>query len=255
MPYLNFSSSTPNGEVASVLEPGYFGTYCSFALVIGIMIASIVAQRYAPSYVSNTSWTSDCPAGYEAPCKANSAVLRFSFALVLFFCLQFILTTVSSRLYDTFWIIKLFVFAGVCVGFWNVSSNVFDQNGYAWFARICGFFFLILQQIILLDWSFAWNESWVAKSEASEEGYCGKWRLFFSTIARNTSVLSRFQKCSVVNIEPAGAPKCRRRRRRGVKCESKARKINKQIIIIILIIIIYFLIVKPQTTKSEEMLY
>jgi len=39
--------------------------------------------------------------------------------------------------------------------------------GYIWIARICGGLFLILQMIILLDFTQTWNDSWVNKESSS----------------------------------------------------------------------------------------
>ena len=64
-------------------------------------------------------------------------------------------TAIYTPFYDMWWIIKYGVFAGTCVGFFFASGDVFGTGGYAWFARIGGFFFLIYQQIILVDFAYS----------------------------------------------------------------------------------------------------
>lgn len=166
------------------LGVGKHGTYSSFfVLVVGIII-SIIMQRYAPSQIDLSAWEEGCPNVYEDSCKSNSAVLRISFALTLLFAVQMVGSAVHPKFYDVFWIPKFGIFICVVVGFYFAKSEVFGLHGYAWFARISGFFYLILQQVILLDMAYSWNERWVAYS--TEDGEKGQiWLagiLFFSAV-------------------------------------------------------------------------
>lgn len=131
------------------------------------MVGSIICRRYSsfPLLGSISAWTSDCPTGYEDACRANQAVLRFSFALVILFAVQLIGVAIYPKFYDTLWIPKFVVWVFLVVGFFYAQPEVFDNHGYAWFARIGGFAFVILQQIILLDFAFSWNERWVAADD------------------------------------------------------------------------------------------
>lgn len=70
----------------------------------------------------------------------------------------------DASFYDTFWWAKLLVYVALLIGFCFLDSDVFDARGYAWWARIGGFLFIILQQIILLDMAYIWNERWVDMS-------------------------------------------------------------------------------------------
>lgn len=176
-------NNNPTGDV-TFFGVGKQGTYMSFfVLVVGIVI-SIIMQRYAPSEIDLSAWQEGCPTGYEDSCKSNSAVLRISFALTILFAVQMLGSLVHSKFYDVFWVPKICVFICVVIGFYFAKSSVFGLHGYAWFARITGFFYLILQQIILLDMAYSWNERWVAYS--TEDGEKGqRWLtglLFFSAI-------------------------------------------------------------------------
>lgn len=161
------ASQLPETENPSYWEshPGKKGTYLGFALVIIGMVASVVSMKYAPENVNSKNWLSDCPNGFEVSCKANSAVLRFSFALSLLFALQFLVTVVSTKLYDSYWTVKTILFAGLCALFFYVDASIFDANGYAWFARIAGFFFVMLQQVILLDFALSWNSHLMKRAD------------------------------------------------------------------------------------------
>lgn len=158
------------------LPIGKFGTYMSFGVLICGIIASIIGQKYAPTTINTptpysatnlnkSQWLLDCPSGYENVCIGNGAVYRFSFALVIIYALQLIGTTVYIKFFDILWVPKCLIFAVICICFFYADASVFDENGYAWFARIAAFFYLILQQVILLDFAYTWNEKWVTKAE------------------------------------------------------------------------------------------
>lgn len=143
---------------------GKQGTAMSFGLLVVSMVLSIVMLQYAPSHIHLSTWNDGCPNGYEDSCKANSAVFRFSFALTIMFVLQALGSAVHPKFYDVFWVPKIIAFICVVIGFYFASSSIFGLGGYAWVARITGFLYLILQQIILLDVAYSWNERWVAYS-------------------------------------------------------------------------------------------
>lgn len=159
---------------------GKTGTYCSFVMLVLGILCSITAQ----GIVSNDedlpdNFITDCPTGYEASCRSNQAVLRFSMALVVVFSLDLVLTVIDPHYFDSWWIVKFFIFVGLSVGFYYADARVFDHNGYAWFARIGGFFFIMMQQVILLDFAMTWGEKWESYS-AEERGFSDqidRWRL------------------------------------------------------------------------------
>jgi hypothetical protein len=155
--------------------PGKKGTLaCFFLLIIGI-IASIIVMVQATNQSNGTDYTSNCPEGFETSCARNGAIMRFSFALCILFILQLLGTAIYTPYYDMLWIVKYIVWTGVLIGFFFTDAVVFDTDGYAWFARICGFLFVIFQQVILLDLAFTWNERWVSNDEDSENpGICGR---------------------------------------------------------------------------------
>jgi len=46
-----------------------------------------------------------------------------------------------------------------------LPSNVFDEHGYLQIARVGGAIFVVLQQIILIDIAYNWNDAWVQNGE------------------------------------------------------------------------------------------
>lgn len=170
-------TATPTVDWFSLGPPGRNGTIMSFVAVLAGVIVSIITYVYAPNSISLDSWEDGCPSDgdFERSCKANSAVLRVSCALTVLFGLQLIGTFFFTRFYDMFWIIKFCGLIALVIGFFFGSSSSFGLDGYAWFARITGFFFLILQQIILLDVAYSWNERWLAYAGGPDGEKNGNW--------------------------------------------------------------------------------
>jgi hypothetical protein len=137
--FSRFVSEKADSSCVGELDTGTFGTYCSYGLIMCGMIASIIAQKLS-SGIDRGYWLNDCPAGFEDSCKANGAVLRFSFALTIIFSLQFIGTSISTKYFDKLWIVKILVFITFVIGFWNSKAEVFDTNGYVWVARFTGIY-------------------------------------------------------------------------------------------------------------------
>lgn len=58
-----------------------------------------------------------------------------------------------------------------------LPSNVFDEHGYLQIARIGGAVFVVLQQIILIDIAYNWNDAWVTNGEDEARGETLKQRM------------------------------------------------------------------------------
>lgn len=68
--------------------------------------------------------------------------------MVIMFALQIFGTALFTQYFDLFWPVKFVIFFCLIIGFWFASNSVFSLNGYAWLARILGFFFVILEQVV-----------------------------------------------------------------------------------------------------------
>jgi hypothetical protein len=147
--------------------PGKIGIYGSFSILTLSIFGSLIVQHYVASDIDTNAWNDYCSSDYEVECKENSSVYRISFALVIFFITQMLGTIISASYFDSYWALKLIFYFLLVLAFFFAPGNVFDTNGYAWFARIAAFAFIILQQVILLDVAYSWNESWVKYSEES----------------------------------------------------------------------------------------
>ena len=76
----------------------------------------------------------------------------------------------SPVYFDDWWILKFLIFGSLMALLYTetVSGEVFDHHGYAWFARLGGFLFIMLQQVILLDFAMSWSEKWVGVFQGGE---------------------------------------------------------------------------------------
>jgi hypothetical protein len=148
------AATESSSKILFELAPGKLGTYLSFLLLVCAMVISIILMRRTDS-IHISEFSEHCPVGYEDQCKQAGVVLRFSFALVIIYIIQLLGTTFVISFHDSLWIFKIIAFVGLVVGFFYSSSNVFNANGYAWAARIGGFLYIMLQQVILLDFAFS----------------------------------------------------------------------------------------------------
>lgn len=160
-----------------LLGVGKWGTYMSFFVLIIGFIISVIMLNKAPdaSDAAKDAWDTNCPSDFEDQCIANSAVYRVSFALTIIFIIQMLGTWLVTQFYDKLWYWKIVIFASFVVGFFFANAEVFDLHGYAWFARITAFLFLIIQQAILIDMAYTWNEKWTAYAVEEGEEKGKKW--------------------------------------------------------------------------------
>lgn len=149
------------------MGPGRFGTYMCYVLLVVSVFVSIMIQQFMAESVSD--WVTGCEGDYKEQCIKNSAVFRFAMAMTILYGINGIGTYFYTPFYDNMWWGKFLGYTIMLIGFGFMDSKTFDANGYAWFARIAGFFFVILQQIILLDIAYVWNERWVAFATRDEE--------------------------------------------------------------------------------------
>jgi len=115
----------------------------------------------------------------EDVCGGIFSVYRFSFTLACFFGALALLTAFASRfaarVHRGFWIGKMILLAGLLVSTLFISNEFFV--GYREAARYLSFVFLLLQILLLIDFAYTWNETWIGYGEASDnEGICG-WKL------------------------------------------------------------------------------
>lgn len=113
-------------------------------------------------------------------------VFRVMFASTAFFTLfSLVMIGVKSSadgragIQNGFWGIKFLMLLGLAVAAFFIP-NTFFLKVWGWFGLIGGFFFLLIQMILLVDFSHAWSESWMAKVQ-DEDSKCHKWGLILAS--------------------------------------------------------------------------
>lgn len=98
-------------------------------------------------------------------CAGNQGVMRFSFAMSCFTALTLLISVMpgSDAFFRGWWPIKLIAYFGFTVGVFYMPNNALQ--GYTYLARFGGGVFLLLQLIALIDFAYAWNQSWVDKEQ------------------------------------------------------------------------------------------
>mmetsp|Transcript_48806 Transcript_48806/g.137421 ORF Transcript_48806/g.137421 Transcript_48806/m.137421 type:complete len:460 (+) Transcript_48806:574-1953(+) len=124
----------------------------------------------------------DCVEGNDKYplCLSYSASYRVSFCEVIFFGTMAILAGFKPAIHDLGWDVKLSFYAILLIGITWAPSNIFDDHGYAWFARVGAFIFIVLQQIILLDGGYRLNET--LKALGGQQGYEEGWNKWLALL-------------------------------------------------------------------------
>lgn len=158
-------------------------------LTIGIALALQygVAPRLLDVPVSNyvtTAWTDAC-LQYGSPtvgaadagddrndlverCMGNNGVYRATASAFLFFLLAALAAhckpTANREAWPAKYVLFLFLVFGTCF----IPSAPLFSPIYLNIARVGGVIFVLIQQVIILDLAYNWNESWVDKSNKAE---------------------------------------------------------------------------------------
>jgi len=109
-----------------------------------------------------------------------ASVYRIQFSLACFFFLMMILMLCVKKSKDPrsgfqngFWFVKILMIIGICVGAFFIPNQGFAPTLMV-IGSICGFVFILIQLVLLIDFAHSWNESWVEKGEdGSKKHYCG----------------------------------------------------------------------------------
>nr|CAG4636224.1 EOG090X07ET [Eubosmina coregoni]SVE69841.1 EOG090X07ET [Eubosmina coregoni] len=111
------------------------------------------------------------------------AVYRLCFAMTLFFLfMALIMIGVRSSkdpragIQNGFWAIKYLVLIGTIIGAFFIPEDEAGTFGTTWmyFGLVGGFFFILIQLVLVVDFAHRWAESWVEKYEEtnSKAWYC-----------------------------------------------------------------------------------
>jgi len=115
----------------------------------------------------------------EDTCGGVFSVYRFSFALCLFFAGLTVCTMgttkFGARVHRGFWLMKAATLFALLLSTLFIDNHAME--GYREAARYLSVPFLLMQILLLIDFGYSWNESWLKYDEACESESCVGWRL------------------------------------------------------------------------------
>lgn len=142
-----------------------------YVVMLGVATLVALLLRYHGSelHIDLKVWEVGCDTGTGGDaylhCQGDAAVYRISMAMAVFFAIMAAFTACGgSGFHRGWWGPKLLLFFAFVIGSVFISNNVFDNGGYAMVARVASSLFLLMQILILIDFGYRWNESWVEKA-------------------------------------------------------------------------------------------
>jgi hypothetical protein len=152
-----------------------------FAFIFQYAVAPRIVDFTFSNYVVD-AWRDGCEnLGSEDltnRCAGNSAVYRAALSATLFFVLAAIAVACKPTANREAWPAKYVLFCFLTLAFCFVPNDPLFDPIYLNIARVGSIFFILFEQIILIDMAYNWNDGWVEKSnvaEAEKEGSGKKW--------------------------------------------------------------------------------
>lgn len=117
-----------------------------------------------------TIWKKECGAAEEDKCFGKQGVLRISMSLFLFFITMSLAMighkdhdpeNIRTKIQDGFWIFKVLLLVVYLLVAYFLPIKVMVWYGYA--SMIGATFFIFIQILLLVNFAYDWNESWVHK--------------------------------------------------------------------------------------------
>lgn len=154
-------------------------------LFLSIILSLVFQYALAPNLVDNQSltgpivekWLDGCPRDDTNPankdlqqaCAGNYAVYRICAATTLFFVIAMLTVLGKPTANREAWPAKYILWFFLCAATVFIPNEPLWSDIYLNIARIGGMIFVILQQIIILDVAYEWNDSWVLKADTLNE--------------------------------------------------------------------------------------
>jgi len=147
--------------------------------VMMIMFSLILSLTLQFLIIPNAYWDKldfawqceDVDAAAQEACRANSAVFRVSMVSATFFLTNAMASAAAPSYNRNFWGAKVAFYLLLILAAMFTPAAVFD--GYLNVARVGAAVFVVLQQIILIDLAYNWNDSWVVKADEDDKDLMG----------------------------------------------------------------------------------
>mmetsp|Transcript_11139 Transcript_11139/g.18465 ORF Transcript_11139/g.18465 Transcript_11139/m.18465 type:complete len:466 (-) Transcript_11139:77-1474(-) len=176
-----FSSCCGNDKASNIPPSATSGRKRSVLLLL-LTIAIAFAFQYGvgpyvlkipiSNYVTD-AWTDGCT-GFggnielQEQCVGNQGVYRATSSALVFFVLAAMAAYCKPTANREAWPAKYILFIFLTIATCFIPNDPLFSVIYLNIARTGGFFFVIVQQIIILDLAYNWNDSWVEKSNAAD---------------------------------------------------------------------------------------
>ena len=144
---------------------------------------SITRIPFLGSYVLD-AWNDTCQEQFEGDpdlitkCQGNAGVYRATFASTFFFLLMAVGAYYNPSLNRSAWPAKYTLFLLFVASTFIIPNSPLFFGPFLSLSRLGACLFLVMQQIILIDLAYSWNESWVQNSleaDSIDYGSGGKW--------------------------------------------------------------------------------
>lgn len=161
------------------------------------------------------AWKDERCSKYEgdllSECAGNAGVYRPTFIAALFFGVQAFSSKLAPHLNREAWPAKYTIYLFSLFFTMFIPNYPLFSGFFLWVARLGAAIFVVLQQIILIDVAYNWNDDWVEKSNEYDTisyGSGGKWLqailgtcvFMFSSAVVGISLLYRFYDDCPENI-------------------------------------------------------
>lgn len=160
-------SSVINATLSQAARFGHL-----LVLLLTFILAIILGKSYPNdingyNYYTKVDLTSDCSEDYQENCIYRQLIYRASFSLCLLFFLLSILSYYFDYVNKSFWIVKFGFAIGVFIAFWWADNSFF--NGWAEFCRVVSFIWLLIQGLLLIDFSHDIHDIFMAQTDSNNE--------------------------------------------------------------------------------------
>lgn len=111
-------------------------------------------------------------------CMGYAGVYRVTFVTTTFFILMSVASSLKPSFNRQVWPAKYSLCALFLLATFFIPNSPLFFGSFLWMARLGACLFLVIQQIILIDLAYSWNESWLQKSyyaDSVDYGTGQKW--------------------------------------------------------------------------------
>jgi len=136
----------------------------SIVTILSILFRFIIVDDLDSvlKHMGTTACSDVTDADAKDACYGNQMVYRLGFSMVLFFATMFCLVPCFKKsVHDGGWLLKVVVIIGTFIG-----SLWIKDDAMAAFAVSClvgSAIFIVVQNLIFLEWVYSWSENWAAK--------------------------------------------------------------------------------------------